>query len=82
MPACAGMTELRAVIPAEAGIQLCLARWIIQLLFKAKGDGRRYCNFIRFQGLNQYRPLWGRILYNLVGDIQESKEILTHSFSW
>ncbi len=63
MPACAGMTELRAVIPAEAGIQLCFARRIIQLLFKAKRDSRGYCNFIPFQGLNQYRPLWGRILY-------------------
>jgi len=57
------MTELRAVIPAEAGIQLCFARRIIQLQFKAKRDGRGYCNFIPFQALNQYRPLCGRILY-------------------
>jgi hypothetical protein len=58
MPACAGMTELRVVIPAEAGIQLRFARRTIQLQLKAKRDGRRYCNFIFFQGLNEYRVLW------------------------
>jgi len=66
MPACAGMTEFRAVIPAEAGIQLCIVPRIILLFSKAKCDNERYCDIIPFQGLNQYRLLWGRILY-LVG---------------
>jgi hypothetical protein len=44
----AGMTKLRAVIPAEAGIQLYFATRTIQLFSKAKCDSQRYRNFIPF----------------------------------
>jgi hypothetical protein len=56
---------LRDVIPAEAGIQVSFAPRVVKLFFEAECDIQRYNNFIPFQGLNQYRPLWGRILYSL-----------------
>ena len=59
MPACAGMTALRDVIPAEAGIQMSFETWIFNLLFEAGCDSQRYTNLIPLQGVNQYRPPLG-----------------------
>jgi hypothetical protein len=40
MRACAGMTELRTVIPAEAGMQMCSTPRIIELFSEAKCDSQ------------------------------------------